>query len=203
MRLYPTVDIFLSRYDEQLAVCNRCHNEYIVECCSFFFQAEDGIRDIGVTGVQTCALPILDVESTSANATIDTRTIIIQRFADIVDQDNCFDAEDAGRLYMVIGNVMRNMFSEREGGSNQLQQEIDRLVVQGCPIVDVSLNEPNPGNPSDTTEPSESNSEEGGAADEEEAAADDEEEEAAADDDEEEAAADDEERSEERRVGKE
>src|SRR5258707_5976845 len=26
--------------------------------CFFFFQAEDGIRDIGVTGVQTCALPI-------------------------------------------------------------------------------------------------------------------------------------------------
>src|SRR3712207_8676176 len=26
--------------------------------CYFFFQAEDGIRDIGVTGVQTCALPI-------------------------------------------------------------------------------------------------------------------------------------------------
>src|SRR3712207_7177203 len=28
----------------------------------FFFQAEDGIRDIGVTGVQTCALPISDVD---------------------------------------------------------------------------------------------------------------------------------------------
>src|SRR5215217_3241483 len=27
-------------------------------CLFFFFQAEDGIRDIGVTGVQTCALPI-------------------------------------------------------------------------------------------------------------------------------------------------
>src|SRR5699024_11751008 len=26
--------------------------------CSFFFQAEDGIRDRNVTGVQTCALPI-------------------------------------------------------------------------------------------------------------------------------------------------
>ena len=25
----------------------------------FFFQAEDGIRDTSVTGVQTCALPIL------------------------------------------------------------------------------------------------------------------------------------------------
>src|SRR5215217_6025084 len=30
----------------------------IIRCLNFFFQAEDGIRDIGVTGVQTCALPI-------------------------------------------------------------------------------------------------------------------------------------------------
>src|SRR5207248_3451904 len=28
--------------------------------CFFFFQAEDGIRDRTVTGVQTCALPIYD-----------------------------------------------------------------------------------------------------------------------------------------------
>src|SRR6266478_2944802 len=28
-------------------------------CFFFFFQAEDGIRDLTVTGVQTCALPIL------------------------------------------------------------------------------------------------------------------------------------------------
>src|SRR6266853_1135736 len=27
-------------------------------CIFFFFQAEDGIRDLTVTGVQTCALPI-------------------------------------------------------------------------------------------------------------------------------------------------
>src|SRR5690625_698225 len=31
-------------------------------CILFFFQAEDGIRDGHVTGVQTCALPISDVE---------------------------------------------------------------------------------------------------------------------------------------------
>src|SRR2546429_5035675 len=34
----------------------------MVICCIvldfFFFQAEDGIRDVAVTGVQTCALPI-------------------------------------------------------------------------------------------------------------------------------------------------
>src|SRR2546430_4891321 len=29
----------------------------------FFFQAEDGIRDLTVTGVQTCALPISDPQS--------------------------------------------------------------------------------------------------------------------------------------------
>src|SRR3989475_11836237 len=30
----------------------------IIVCFFFFFQAEDGIRDLTVTGVQTCALPI-------------------------------------------------------------------------------------------------------------------------------------------------
>src|SRR5690348_17455265 len=31
---------------------------FLLFCCFFFFQAEDGIRDGRVTGVQTCALPI-------------------------------------------------------------------------------------------------------------------------------------------------
>src|SRR3712207_1221321 len=34
----------------------------------FFFQAEAGIRDIGVTGVQTCALPIFSVRRREAEA---------------------------------------------------------------------------------------------------------------------------------------
>src|SRR5690606_39768283 len=32
----------------------------VIVCNVFFFQAEDGIRDFHVTGVQTCALPISD-----------------------------------------------------------------------------------------------------------------------------------------------
>src|SRR5207248_4960756 len=36
--------------------------------CVFFFQAEDGIRDRTVTGVQTCALPILLLRQLSAEA---------------------------------------------------------------------------------------------------------------------------------------
>ena len=44
----------------------------------FFFQAEDGIRDYKVTGVQTCALPILDgtleTDALSINGTTVTST---------------------------------------------------------------------------------------------------------------------------------
>src|SRR5688572_31025499 len=37
----------------------------------FFFQAEDGIRDLTVTGVQTCALPIsMDRTQCACNASI-------------------------------------------------------------------------------------------------------------------------------------
>src|SRR2546430_7690588 len=32
----------------------------------FFFQAEDGIRDLTVTGVQTCALPIFEAHKAAA-----------------------------------------------------------------------------------------------------------------------------------------
>src|SRR6266403_73373 len=34
----------------------------------FFFQAEDGIRDLYVTGVQTCALPTVDITATPESA---------------------------------------------------------------------------------------------------------------------------------------
>src|SRR5690606_29021031 len=40
--------------------------------CLFFFQAEDGIRDFHVTGVQTCALPI---STTSPNFSLMARSV--------------------------------------------------------------------------------------------------------------------------------
>src|SRR5690606_40719628 len=36
----------------------------------FFFQAEDGIRDFHVTGVQTCALPIWGVSGVATPSTL-------------------------------------------------------------------------------------------------------------------------------------
>src|SRR2546430_8185622 len=60
--LYATLIIFLL-----------CYNFLIfsfVIFFFFFFQAEDGIRDLTVTGVQTCALPIL-LTSTSSRPVCD------------------------------------------------------------------------------------------------------------------------------------
>src|SRR5437763_1449500 len=39
----------------------------------FFFQAEDGIRDTSVTGVQTCALPICHGTAASAQLRLELR----------------------------------------------------------------------------------------------------------------------------------
>src|ERR1041385_8819975 len=47
----PVVDFVRRRVLEDLAAL---HDHDVI----FFFQAEDGIRDVAVTGVQTCALPI-------------------------------------------------------------------------------------------------------------------------------------------------
>src|SRR5207302_8068027 len=39
----------------------------------FFFQAEDGIRDFHVTGVQTCALPILEAGLNRESREVETK----------------------------------------------------------------------------------------------------------------------------------
>src|SRR2546430_7668029 len=46
--------------ERSVRLCNFCYQEARKQLrrLRFFFQAEDGIRDLTVTGVQTCALPI-------------------------------------------------------------------------------------------------------------------------------------------------
>src|SRR5690606_9741487 len=48
---------------------------------NFFFQAEDGIRDFHVTGVQTCALPITLYQLGQADSAAMLDTQVAQRFA--------------------------------------------------------------------------------------------------------------------------
>src|SRR3712207_1657372 len=67
-------------------------------CDLFFFQAEDGIRDIGVTGVQTCALPISELSRTAAreHARTPWREDVWEQLAtDINFVQGSFDDDDA------------------------------------------------------------------------------------------------------------
>src|SRR2546429_931202 len=48
----------------------------------FFFQAEDGIRDVAVTGVQTCALPIYIADRV---ANLGSNVFLLTRFPLITD----------------------------------------------------------------------------------------------------------------------
>src|SRR5436189_405887 len=54
---------------------------FVFDFFFFFFQAEDGIRDTSVTGVQTCALPIyliLRDRDTNADGALDERLYALQ-----------------------------------------------------------------------------------------------------------------------------
>src|SRR2546429_9795801 len=86
----------------------------------FFFQAEDGIRDVAVTGVQTCALPILLLAL--------ARTEMVQFLVDrVAGVDLPLDTVQAGaqhrreREVWVAGRVWRTVLDALRG--------LDPLVV--------------------------------------------------------------------------
>src|SRR5882757_3993289 len=64
-----TTNLLRSVYCCVFSVLVTCQSNHFL----FFFQAEDGIRDIGVTGDQTCALPISRRRS-SMSASYNTRS---------------------------------------------------------------------------------------------------------------------------------
>src|SRR5688572_18214969 len=55
-----TVKLWLGFFQQWILANGICLFRFFFLFSFFFFQAEDGIRDLTVTGVQTCALPIFD-----------------------------------------------------------------------------------------------------------------------------------------------
>src|SRR5437016_11696164 len=51
--------------------------------CFFFFQAEDGIRDWSVTGVQTCALPIFNPQTANSPLRRDLNGVVTLQIGDV------------------------------------------------------------------------------------------------------------------------
>src|ERR1017187_9715572 len=61
----------------------------LVASCVLFFQAEDGIRDTSVTGVQTCALPISVISTEGSIETLTLKSghpMLVQAAIDAVKQ---------------------------------------------------------------------------------------------------------------------
>src|SRR5699024_11774802 len=109
-------------------------NPMLHDSSSFFFQAEDGIRDRNVTGVQTCALPILaakhyfdtvvvsveDVETTMAKA--DEAGYNLRRFSDTqvgISTDETTTDADVEALTAIFG-------AEVVDGDNAIPDELIR-----------------------------------------------------------------------------
>src|SRR5256884_750691 len=72
---------------------------------AFFFQAEDGIRDVAVTGVQTCALPISDLVAQPGMTLAGFVELLKARLADPPDESESGLAEEASREAVRIMSV--------------------------------------------------------------------------------------------------
>src|SRR2546422_7426123 len=73
----------------------------------FFFQAEDGIRDVAVTGVQTCALPISGRDSDGAARPGDIRLHALAERLEVVR---------AGKRGGSDGSAVVRVTGDRAGG---------------------------------------------------------------------------------------
>src|SRR2546430_12071912 len=80
----------------------------------FFFQAEDGIRDLTVTGVQTCALPIsslgpLTTPTSGSLAACKSATacasVLVQKSSSIVESLRSFVRSKRHSQYREIGRA--------------------------------------------------------------------------------------------------
>ena len=80
----------------------------------FFFQAEDGIRDSPVTGVQTCALPIL------------TRKKMAAEIIKVVDAVS--EAKDVDReiIFQAIENALESATKKKYAENMDVKVDIDR-----------------------------------------------------------------------------
>src|SRR6266446_6828390 len=104
-------------------------------CCVFFFffQAEDGIRDYKVTGVQTCALPILLTTLARRNPSIDVVVFPVQVQGEGASEKIACALKIAGRL-----GGCDVILLVRGGGSIEdlwaFNEESVARAIRACPI---------------------------------------------------------------------
>src|SRR5256885_16906622 len=101
-----------------------CSLTWMVFCFFFFFQAEDGIRDYKVTGVQTCALPISTVMLILAV------TVVLNLYLYIHVPKGFFPQQDTG---LMMGQIQADQSISFQAMREKLRYFVD--VVRHDPAV--------------------------------------------------------------------
>src|SRR5256884_6697904 len=89
-----------------------------VELSVFFFQAEDGIRDVAVTGVQTCALPISFRQTVSSTGKIFQRNKPMSAFQEHKEELEHYEqmfGRERGRLAVSLDRITNRSEERRVG----------------------------------------------------------------------------------------
>src|SRR6266850_6401409 len=96
----------------------------------FFFQAEDGIRDYKVTGVQTCALPICSLHTKSITGTGLPIGSAYQRRPEITAADRSAAEVDPSELIMRFEHLHRHRAVVRRPARVRLEAVgVERVIV--------------------------------------------------------------------------
>src|SRR3712207_6829909 len=91
----------------------------------FFFQAEDGIRDIGVTGVQTCALPIWiwgDGDMVLLVFAGSAAEFALNRAVDWLFFTGKLPGDPIGRLFATAGYAQHIVFADEHTAAGALER---------------------------------------------------------------------------------
>src|SRR5207249_7259692 len=92
----------------------------------FFFQAEDGIRDRNVTGVQTCALPICQRLARIGEGVIDEVLLLAALGHADLDLAAALDAQGLGQQRALL-----DLVGDEDCARARLRSE-ERRVGKGC-----------------------------------------------------------------------
>src|SRR5256885_2484378 len=97
--------------------------------CFFFFQAEDGIRDYKVTGVQTCALPIYGTFSDAARAVHLTQPALSRSIRALEDElrAQLFDRGARRARLTVFGELVAERARRMRLEETQLRRDLELL----------------------------------------------------------------------------
>src|SRR2546425_10019157 len=102
----------------------------------FFFQAEDGIRDKLVTGVQTCALPISanDASGRTDGAlvrTLPTSALASRAVAGLGSRSGEGRVGEEGRSWWGAGHLKKKKKSKGRAQSAQSQDGVSLMYIDG------------------------------------------------------------------------